>query len=296
MLTGITEPLEFSFLFVAPALFVVQVILAGSAYMVAHMLNIAVGLTFSGGFLDFFLFGILQGNEKTSWMRVIPVGIIYFILYYAIFTFMIKKFNFKTPGREDDDAETKLYTKADVNARKEGNQTTSNEAHMDPVSALITKGLGGKANISDVDCCATRLRITVEDAGKVNEDILKQSGSRGIVKKGQGVQIIYGPQVTVIKANLEDYLETADDSLEETEEVIERPSSEENAVTEKTVKDEGKVTETIIISSPITGKDGGSSRDTGRRICRKDDGRRCRCDPDRGRNRGAGRWCGCICI
>ena len=254
MLTGITEPLEFSFLFVAPALFVVQVILAGSAYMVAHMLNIAVGLTFSGGFLDFFLFGILQGNEKTSWMRVIPVGIIYFILYYAIFTFMIKKFNFKTPGREDEDAETKLYTKADVNARKEGNQTTSNEAHMDPVSALITKGLGGKANISDVDCCATRLRITVEDAGKVNEDILKQSGSRGIVKKGQGVQIIYGPQVTVIKANLEDYLETADDSLEETEEVIERPSSEENAVTEKTVKDEGKVTETIIISSPITGK------------------------------------------
>ncbi len=193
--------------------------------------------------------------KKTSWMRVIPVGIIYFILYYAIFTFMIKKFNFKTPGREDDDAETKLYTKADVNARKEeGNQTTSNEAHMDPVSALITKGLGGKANISDVDCCATRLRITVEDAGKVNEDILKQSGSRGIVKKGQGVQIIYGPQVTVIKANLEDYLETADDSLEETEEVIERPSSEENAVTEKTVKDEGKVTETIIISSPITGK------------------------------------------
>ena len=254
MLTGITEPLEFSFLFVAPALFVVQVILAGSAYMVAHMLNIAVGLTFSGGFLDFFLFGILQGNEKTSWMRVIPVGIIYFILYYAIFTFMIKKFNFKTPGREDEDAETKLYTKADVNARKEGNQTTSNEAHMDSVSALITKGLGGKANISDVDCCATRLRITVEDAGKVNEDILKQSGSRGIVKKGQGVQIIYGPQVTVIKANLEDYLETADDSLEETEEVIERPSSEENAVTEKTVKDEGKVTETIIISSPITGK------------------------------------------
>ena len=254
MMTGITEPLEFSFLFVAPILFVVQVILAGSAYMIAHMLNIAVGLTFSGGFIDLFLFGILQGNAKTSWLRIIPVGIIYFILYYAIFTFMIKKFNFKTPGREDDDAETKLYTKADVNARKEGNQTTSNEAHMDPVSALITKGLGGKANISDVDCCATRLRITVEDAGKVNEDILKQSGSRGIVKKGQGVQIIYGPQVTVIKANLEDYLETADDSLEETEEVIERPSSEENAVTEKTVKDEGKVTETIIISSPITGK------------------------------------------
>ena len=209
---------------------------------------------------------------------------------------MIKKFNFKTPGREDDDAETKLYTKADVNARKEGNQTTSNEAHMDPVSALITKGLGGKANISDVDCCATRLRITVEDAGKVNEDILKQSGSRGIVKKGQGVQIIYGPQVTVIKANLEDYLETADDSLEETEEVIERPSSEENAVTEKTVQRRRKSDRDNHHIKSDYRESGGSSRDTGRRICRKDDGRRCRCDPDRGRNHGAGRWCGCICI
>jgi len=117
MFTGITEPLEFSFLFVAPALFAVQVVLAGSAYMIAHILNIAVGLTFSGGLLDFFLFGILQGNEKTSWMLVIPVGIVYFLLYYFIFSFLIKKFDFKTPGREDDDTETKLYTKADVNER-----------------------------------------------------------------------------------------------------------------------------------------------------------------------------------
>ena len=128
MATGITEPLEFSFLFVAPALFAVQVVLAGSAYMIAHMLNIAVGLTFSGGFLDFFLFGILQGNAKTSWMRVIPVGIIYFILYYVIFTFMIRKFDFKTPGREDDDTETKLYTKADVNARKEAGKAAGEAA------------------------------------------------------------------------------------------------------------------------------------------------------------------------
>lgn len=116
MFTGITEPLEFSFLFVAPALFAVQVVLAGSAYMIAHILNIAVGLTFSGGLLDFFLFGILQGNEKTSWLLVIPAGIVYFLLYYFIFSFLIKKFDFKTPGREDDDTETKLYTKADVNA------------------------------------------------------------------------------------------------------------------------------------------------------------------------------------
>ena len=211
MFTGITEPLEFSFLFVAPALFVVQVILAGAAYMIAHMLNIAVGLTFSGGFLDLFLFGILQGNEKTSWLRIIPVGIIYFILYYVIFTFMIKKFNFKTPGREDDDTETKLYTKADVNARKEAGKTDSATVTTsnDPVSELITMGLGGKKNIVDVDCCATRLRITVAEPERVRDDLLKQTDSRGIVKKGQGVQVIYGPHVTVIKAKLEEYLETA---------------------------------------------------------------------------------------
>ena len=211
MFTGITEPLEFSFLFVAPALFVVQVILAGAAYMIAHMLNIAVGLTFSSGFLDLFLFGILQGNEKTSWLRIIPVGIIYFILYYVIFTFMIKKFDFKTPGREDDDTETKLYTKADVNARKEAGKTDSATVTTsnDPVSELITMGLGGKKNIVDVDCCATRLRITVAEPERVRDDLLKQTDSRGIVKKGQGVQVIYGPHVTVIKAKLEEYLETA---------------------------------------------------------------------------------------
>ena len=211
MFTGITEPLEFSFLFVAPALFVVQVILAGAAYMIAHMLNIAVGLTFSGGFLDLFLFGILQGNEKTSWLRIISVGIIYFILYYVIFTFMIKKFDFKTPGREDDDTETKLYTKADVNARKEAGKTDSATVTTsnDPVSELITMGLGGKKNIVDVDCCATRLRVTVAEPERVRDDLLKQTDSRGIVKKGQGVQVIYGPHVTVIKAKLEEYLETA---------------------------------------------------------------------------------------
>ncbi len=209
MLTGITEPLEFSFLFVAPALFVVQVILAGSAYMIAHILNIAVGLTFSGGLLDFFLFGILQGNDKTSWLMVIPAGIVYFFLYYFIFKFLIEKFNFKTPGREDDDTETKLYTKADVNARKaeeKGKTSTARSAGSDPTSALILRGLGGKANLSDVDCCATRLRVTVKDSSKVDKGVLTQSGAAGVIFKGNGVQVIYGPRVTVIKSNLEDYI------------------------------------------------------------------------------------------
>ena len=248
MATGITEPLEFSFLFVAPALFAVQVVLAGSAYMIAHMLNIAVGLTFSGGFLDFFLFGILQGNEKTSWMRVIPVGIIYFFLYYFIFKFMIKKFDFKTPGREDDDTETKLYTKDDVNARKEAQKGENTEAGADSVSEAITRGLGGKKNISDVDCCATRLRCTVKDAALVNDGVLKATGASGVVHKGQGVQVIYGPNVTVIKSNLEDYLETAPDTLE-------TPAAEPQVQKTETPKEEAgqKIVDRIVISSPISG-------------------------------------------
>ncbi|RHK00842.1 PTS glucose transporter subunit IIA [Ruminococcus sp. AM07-21] len=275
MFTGITEPLEFSFLFVAPALFVVQVILAGAAYMIAHMLNIAVGLTFSGGFLDLFLFGILQGNEKTSWLRIIPVGIIYFILYYVIFTFMIKKFDFKTPGREDDDTETKLYTKADVNARKEAGKTDSATVTTsnDPVSELITMGLGGKKNIVDVDCCATRLRVTVAEPERVRDDLLKQTDSRGIVKKGQGVQVIYGPHVTVIKAKLEEYLETApnefaadvqNDTASETGNeaangVAGDTDAQNSAQTQNTenvdqaVKKEEKIRKTAIIYSPVNG-------------------------------------------
>ena len=252
MLTGITEPLEFSFLFVAPVLFAVQVVLAGSAYMIAHILNIAVGLTFSGGFLDLLLFGILQGNAKTSWIRIIPVGIIYFFLYYFIFSFLIKKLDLKTPGREDDDEETKLYTQADVNARKAGNNEEAGSE--DSLSAEITRGLGGSANIEDVDCCATRLRCTVSNPDLVNDGILKATGASGVVHRGQGVQVIYGPGVTVIKANLEDYLEHAPKELYEPQKDVE--STGQNASEDATIEDkaeEKKVVDTIVISSPITG-------------------------------------------
>ena len=213
MLTGITEPIEFSFLFVAPILFAVQVVLAGAAYMIAHILNIAVGLTFSGGFLDLFLFGILQGNDKTSWLRIIPVGIIYFILYYVIFSFLIKKLNLKTPGREDDTQEVKLYTKADVNAKRSAKGDDGNISSEDTLSEMITRGLGGKNNIDSVDCCATRLRCTVASADLVDDVLLKSTGASGVIHKGNGVQIIYGPNVTVIKSNLEEYLETAPDII-----------------------------------------------------------------------------------
>lgn len=209
MLTGITEPLEFSFLFVAPILFVVQVILAGAAYMIAHILNIAVGLTFSGGLLDLFLFGILQGNEKTDWIRIIPVGILYFVLYYVIFSFLICKKNLKTPGREEDNEDVKLYSKTDVMDKKNVDGKGA-EAGGDTRSEKIVLGLGGRGNIESVDCCATRLRCTVFDADKVQDGILRQTGASGVIHKGNGVQVVYGPNVTVIKSNLLDYLETAE--------------------------------------------------------------------------------------
>ena len=247
MFTGITEPLEFSFLFVAPALFAVQVILAGSAYMIAHVLNIAVGLTFSGGILDLFIFGILQGNAKTSWMRIIPVGIIYFLLYYFIFSFLIKKYDFKTPGREDDDEETKLYTKADVNARNMANSRQSETDGKqggtdDEKSAVIARGLGGKKNITSVDCCATRLRCSIENPELVDEKLLKATGAVGVVKRGQGIQVIYGPQVTVIKSNLEAYLAQIGDE-DEVDRPVEAQRSEQPVTDSQSEADSQPVTD-----------------------------------------------------
>ncbi len=151
MLTGITEPLEFTFLFVAPILYVIHSILAGCAYMLMHIFKVGVGMTFSGGFIDMFLFGILQGNAKTNWINIVFVGIGYFIVYYFLFILLIKKFNFKTPGREDDDSEVKLYTKEDVKQKKENSKDKSgNSNEIDEVSILIIQGLGGKDNIKDV--------------------------------------------------------------------------------------------------------------------------------------------------
>ena len=206
-LTGITEPLEFTFIFVALPMYAVHCVLAGLSFMLMHILNVGVGMTFSGGLIDLVLFGVMQGNAKTHWMWVVVVGAVYFVLYYIIFRFMISKFDYKTPGR-DDAEEVKLYTRADVNARSAASGSTT-PAGDDPVSALIVEGLGGTNNLSDVDCCATRLRCTVKDAALVRQDVLKASGASGVICKGNGVQVVYGPKVAVIKAKLEDYLENA---------------------------------------------------------------------------------------
>lgn len=244
MITGITEPLEFTFLFVAPLMYAVHCVLAGLSYMLMHILNVGVGMTFSGGLIDMTLFGILQGNAKTHWIWIVVVGLIYAVVYYFVFYFMITKMNLKTPGREPDDVEPKLYRRSDVNEAKAAKAKGADKRASDVVSAMILKGLGGKENLSDVDCCATRLRVTVNDASKVMDDMLKASGASGVIHKGNGVQVIYGPKVSVIKSDLEDFIDSPysddPDSIISTEEasdkIEEKPQTEGTENTETNVK------------------------------------------------------------
>lgn len=210
ILTGITEPIEFSFLFAAPLLFGVQVLLAGSAYMIAHIFDIAIGLTFSGGLIDFVIFGVLQGNSKTNWILVIPIGIIYFFLYYFSFRYLIKKFDLKTPGRE---------TNNKLSILKKPN-LCDNKNIIDKQSQLIIRGLGGRDNFNDLDCCITRLRVTVNDNTKLNEGLLKQSGAAAIITQGNSVQIIYGPKASSIKTKLNEYLSNVPVEYDEYKEEI----------------------------------------------------------------------------
>ena len=208
---GITEPLEFTFIFVAPFLYAIHSVLAGAAYMLMHILNVGVGMTFSGGIIDLVLFGILPGAAKTSWYWIPVVGVAYFGVYFFLFRFLILKYDLKTPGR-DDNEEVKLYVRSDVNAKKAaasaGGMGSSPE---DERSRMILNGLGGKKNVADVDCCITRLRCTVNKPELVSEDLLKKTGAAGVIRKGQGIQVIYGPTVPNIKANLVAYMDYAPD-------------------------------------------------------------------------------------
>lgn len=249
MLTGITEPLEFTFLFVAPAMYMVHCVLAGASYMIMHILNVGVGLTFSGGLIDLTLFGIMQGNEKTSWLWIPVVGVVYFVVYYFVFSFMIRKFNYMTPGR-DDNAEAKLYTRKDLEARKKAGEVTEAEA-ADELSAQITQGLGGKDNISDVDCCITRLRCTVKDPAKVDQQLLKSTGASGVICKGQGVQVVYGPRVSVIKSDLEAYLKS---SASDHPAPVAKPAQEAKPVETKPADAPKAGGERLTVVSPLAGK------------------------------------------
>ncbi|KAF4326288.1 hypothetical protein G195_000297 [Phytophthora kernoviae 00238/432] len=188
-LTGITEPLEFSFLFVAPILYVIHAVFDGLAFMLSHIFEITIGQTFSGGLIDFILFGILQGNAKTNWIIVPIIGVVWFFLYYFTFRILIVKLNLKTSGREDE-------------------TNTPSSAKGAERSIAILNGLGGADNINELDCCATRLRVSVKDIEKVQKDALTATGAKGVVLVGNGVQVIYGPQVTVIKNEIEEIMET----------------------------------------------------------------------------------------
>ena len=188
-LTGITEPLEFTFIFVAPALYAVHCVLAGLSFMIMGMLNVFIGMTFSGGFIDFALFGILPAGAgvPTHWLSVILVGLVYAVVYFFLFRFIIIKFDLKTPGRDEDEAETKLFTKADVQKSKGG---ASNE--IVEKAPLVLKALGGEENIVSVDACITRLRVEVKDKSKVDKAALKSLGASGVMEVGNGIQAIFG--------------------------------------------------------------------------------------------------------
>ena len=230
--TGITEPLEFAFLFVAPPLYVIHCAFAGLSYMLMHMLNVGIGMTFSGGFLNFFLFGILQGNTKTSWLHVIPVGILYFIVYFIVFRVMILKFNYQTPGHEKDNA-------APVN-------------NADNKSQQILDGLGGLENISDLSCCATRLRVTLHRPSKLNKEKLLATGAAAVVANGDGVQVVYGPEVTVIHARLQDYIAqiiSASSSTADNSAAVPTTSAE---VSNPAVSAEAKDSDNLSIADAIT--------------------------------------------
>ena len=208
-LTGITEPIEFTFLFLAPALFVVHVVFAGLAFMTCHVLGICIGTTFSDGLIDLILYGVLPGQAKSNWMILIPVLVVYFIIYFIVFRFFILKWDLKTPGREAEGETARLISK-DEYRKTTGVGVAGGkaaDATFDQKSAAILKGVGGAANLIDIDCCATRLRLTLVDSGRVNEAILKSTGASGVVIKGAGIQVIYGPSVTIVKSNFEEFVE-----------------------------------------------------------------------------------------
>ena len=211
ILTGITEPIEFTFVFVAPLLFGVHVLLAATTFVVAQLFEIAIGFTFSASCIDFIVFGVLQGNEKTNWIWVVVFGAVYFILYYVSFRFFITQFNLKTPGREKDNKLTVF--------KKSKFDYSFDQSKIDKKSQLLIQGLGGRQNFEDLDCCITRLRATVFDQSKVNESLLKQAGAAAVMMQGDGIQIIYGPKASSIKAKLDEYLLNVPETYDQVEEM-----------------------------------------------------------------------------
>ncbi|MDU0331741.1 glucose-specific PTS transporter subunit IIBC [Paenibacillus sp. 3LSP] len=190
-LTGITEPLEFSFLFVAPALFAVHTIFAGLSFMTMHILGTKIGMTFSGGLIDFLIFGVIP--NRTPWWNVIIVGLILAVIYYFGFRYVIRKFNLKTPGREDQ--------VSDEEGAGAGGATSQDDLPHNILSAL-----GGQENIVHLDACITRLRVEVKDKANVSKDQLKKLGASGVLEVGNNIQAIFGTRSDTIKSQIADIM------------------------------------------------------------------------------------------
>jgi len=230
-LTGITEPLEFSFLFVAPLLFAVHAVFAGLSFMTMHILNVKIGMTFSGGFIDYVLFGIIP--NRTAWWLVIPVGLVLAVIYYFGFRFVIRKFNLKTPGREDPDDDDDTNTAA---VSTSGNDLPSN----------ILSALGGKENITHLDACITRLRVEVKDTAGVDKNRLKKLGASGVLEVGNNVQAIFGTRSDTIKSQIQDVMNGRTPSA--------APTPVPTPVLEKQAGEEGVAIVPEDIVSPVNGE------------------------------------------
>ena len=219
LLTGITEPIEFTFLFVAPVLYGVHCVLAGLSFMLMDILNVFIGMTFSGGLIDFTLFGLLPAGAgvPTHWLRLILVGIVYAVVYYFLFLFLIKKFNLKTPGRDESEEEVKLYSKADYQEKagipqadineKSGTKKAGKNNEIVEKAPAVLAALGGEENIVSVDACITRLRVEVKDKANVNKDQLKSLGAAGVVEVGNGIQAIFGAKADAYKNEIKNILD-----------------------------------------------------------------------------------------
>ena len=213
LLTGITEPLEFTFLFVAPVLFVVHAVFAGLSFLLMGLLNVFIGMTFSGGLIDFTLFGLLPAGAgvSTNWYWVLIIGAIYFVLYYLVFSFLIKKFDLKTPGREDDNEEVKLYSKKDFQEKTgqveaQSSSAAAGEDIWKQKAPLVLAALGGEGNIENLDACITRLRVEVKDTAKVDKEQLKALGAAGVMEVKGGVQAIFGGNSNTLKNHILDII------------------------------------------------------------------------------------------
>nr|WP_272914795.1 glucose-specific PTS transporter subunit IIBC [Staphylococcus aureus] len=225
-LTGITEPLEFSFLFVAPLLFFIHAVLDGLSFLTLYLLDVHLGYTFSGGFIDYVLLGVLP--NKTQWWLVIPVGLVYAVIYYFVFRFLIVKLKYKTPGRED----------------KQSQAVTASATEL-PYAVL--EAMGGKANIKHLDACITRLRVEVNDKSKVDVPGLKDLGASGVLEVGNNMQAIFGPKSDQIKHEMQQIMNG---------QVVENPTTMEDDKDETVVAEDKSATSELshIVHAPLTGE------------------------------------------